>query len=114
MGRKGSRLTEQRLVPFQAARHVAYPYDRPRALHRVSSADEFLFTPTLIQPVTDGLKRSIADNPLCLIAFTLASTISQELAVLFYADRQVKLKPGQRIWALGAQQRLDTVAAQHA
>src|SRR5260370_30733577 len=35
MGRKGSRLTEQRLVPFQAARHVAYPYDRPRALHRV-------------------------------------------------------------------------------
>src|ERR1700730_16233210 len=35
MGRKGSRLTEQRLVPFEAARHVAYPYDRPRALHRV-------------------------------------------------------------------------------
>src|SRR5260370_330704 len=35
MGRRGSRLTEQRLVPFQAARHVAYPYDRPRALHRV-------------------------------------------------------------------------------
>src|ERR1700687_1267203 len=35
MGRTGSRLTEQRLVPFEAARHVAYPYDRPRALHRV-------------------------------------------------------------------------------
>src|SRR6202035_5123077 len=35
MGRKGSRLTEQRMVPFQAGRHVAYPYDRPRALHRV-------------------------------------------------------------------------------
>ena len=34
MGRKSSRLTEQRLVPFEAARHVAYPYDRPRA-HRV-------------------------------------------------------------------------------
>src|SRR4029077_5773081 len=35
MGRKGSWLTEQRLVPFEAVRHVAYPYDRPRALHRV-------------------------------------------------------------------------------
>src|SRR5580704_6263196 len=35
MGRKGSRLTEQRLVPFEAARHVAYSYDRPSALHRV-------------------------------------------------------------------------------
>src|SRR6267154_6102780 len=35
MGRKGGRLTEQRLIPFEAARHVAYPYDRPRALHRV-------------------------------------------------------------------------------
>src|SRR5216683_779295 len=35
MGRKGSRLTEQRLVPFEAVRHVAYSYDRPRALHRV-------------------------------------------------------------------------------
>jgi len=34
MGRKGSRLTEQRLVPFEAARDVAYPYDRPGALHR--------------------------------------------------------------------------------
>src|SRR5579871_5149179 len=34
MGWRRRRLTEQRLVPFQAARHVAYPYDRPRALHR--------------------------------------------------------------------------------
>ena len=34
MGRKGSRLTEQRLIPFEAARDVAYPYDGPRALHR--------------------------------------------------------------------------------
>jgi hypothetical protein len=23
------------MVPFEAAWHVAYPYDRPRALHRV-------------------------------------------------------------------------------
>src|SRR3954447_10976605 len=35
MGGKRSRLTEQRLVPLEAVRHVAYPYDRPRALHRV-------------------------------------------------------------------------------
>jgi hypothetical protein len=38
MGRKGSRLTEQRLVPFQATQHAVYPYDRPRALHQVPSA----------------------------------------------------------------------------
>lgn len=31
-------LTEQRLVPFEAARDVVYPYDRPYALHRSSSA----------------------------------------------------------------------------
>src|SRR5436305_11301327 len=35
MGGKRSRLTKQRLVPFEAVRHVAHPYDRPRALHRV-------------------------------------------------------------------------------
>src|SRR5262245_16298557 len=34
MGWKSRRLTEQRLVPLEAARHVGYPYDRPRALHR--------------------------------------------------------------------------------
>ena len=27
------RLAEERLVPFEAASHIAYPYDRPRALH---------------------------------------------------------------------------------
>ena len=36
MGRKGSRLTEQRLVPAEALRHIAYPYNRPGALHLVS------------------------------------------------------------------------------
>src|SRR5689334_8256685 len=38
MGGKRSWLTEQRLVPFEAGRHVAYPHDRPRALHRVPFA----------------------------------------------------------------------------
>lgn len=33
VGREGSRLAEQRLVPSEAARHVAYTYDGPRALH---------------------------------------------------------------------------------
>ena len=37
MGREGSRLTKQRLVPPEASRHVAYTYDRPRSLHRVPS-----------------------------------------------------------------------------
>src|SRR4051794_20410966 len=37
MGRKGSRLTEQRLVPLEAARHIANSQDRPRALHRLPS-----------------------------------------------------------------------------
>jgi hypothetical protein len=36
MRRKGGRLTEQRLVPAEAFRHVGYPYDRPGALHLVS------------------------------------------------------------------------------
>src|SRR5262249_32794725 len=31
-----SRLAEQLPVPIEARRHVLYPYDRPRALHRVS------------------------------------------------------------------------------
>src|SRR5437773_1441146 len=35
MGGKRSRLTKQRLVPFEAARHVAYSYNRPRSPHRV-------------------------------------------------------------------------------
>src|SRR5215831_7556859 len=32
MGRNGSRLTEQRLVPLEAAWHIGGPNDRPRAL----------------------------------------------------------------------------------
>src|SRR5260370_11393122 len=67
MGRKGSRPTEQRLVPFEAARHVAYPYDRPRALHWVRLCGLILFRPTWIQPVIP------------------------ELTVLFYADTRVRL-----------------------
>ncbi len=35
MGRKGSGLTEQSLVPFVAARDIGYPYDCPCSLHRV-------------------------------------------------------------------------------
>src|SRR5215472_17170962 len=37
MGRRGSRLTKERLVPFEAARDVVHPYDRPYALHRSPS-----------------------------------------------------------------------------
>ena len=36
MGKKCSRLTEQRLVPLEATRHVADPYDCPRTLHWVA------------------------------------------------------------------------------
>jgi hypothetical protein len=39
MGRTGSGLTEQRLVPFEAAGGIGYPYDRPRALHRLPSGN---------------------------------------------------------------------------
>jgi hypothetical protein len=46
MGRKSRRLTEQRLVPFEAARHVRYRYDRPCAFHRVP-----LCGPILVQPL---------------------------------------------------------------
>ena len=34
MGRRGTRLTEQRLIPFETPRDVAYTNDGPRALHR--------------------------------------------------------------------------------
>jgi hypothetical protein len=30
-------LAEERLVPFEAARNVAYPDDCPRAFHRISA-----------------------------------------------------------------------------
>src|SRR6266436_7324174 len=59
MSRKGSRLTEQRLVPFEAARHVAYPYDRPRALHRVP-----LRTNSCLD--RPGSNRSSQNLPYCL------------------------------------------------
>src|SRR5215470_20303297 len=38
MGRRRLRLTEQRLVPLEAASHITYPDDRPRALHGRSSS----------------------------------------------------------------------------
>src|ERR1700730_3913848 len=46
MGRKGSRVTEQRLIPFQAAQHVAYSYDRPYSRHRVPSLSSHFRTST--------------------------------------------------------------------
>src|ERR1700680_3203658 len=81
MGRRDSRLTEQRLIPFQAARHVAYPYDRPRALNRATPlrTNSCLDRPRY-NPVMDGLKRSSRRQP---ILFILASTISQNLPYCF-------------------------------
>jgi hypothetical protein len=38
MGWRRLGLAEQRLVPMEAARHIAYPDDRPRALHGVPPA----------------------------------------------------------------------------
>jgi hypothetical protein len=50
--RHNSRLTEQRLVPFEAARYVAHTYDRPRALHRVPlRGPNSCLDRTWIQPV---------------------------------------------------------------
>jgi hypothetical protein len=37
MGRSGLELAEERLVPLEAARHVAYADDRPEAFHGISS-----------------------------------------------------------------------------
>jgi hypothetical protein len=31
-------LTEERLVPFEATRHIAYADDRPGAFHDISTA----------------------------------------------------------------------------
>jgi len=36
MGRRRLGPVEQRLVPVEAARHIAYPDNRPRALHEVN------------------------------------------------------------------------------
>ena len=36
MTRRRLGLTKERLVPFEAARNVAYPDDRPCAFHRIS------------------------------------------------------------------------------
>ena len=38
MGWRRLGLAEQRLVPVEAARHIAYPDNRPRALHGVPPA----------------------------------------------------------------------------
>src|SRR5580704_19154993 len=70
MGRKGSRLTEQRLVPFEAGRHVAYSYDRPRALHRVPFCGLILVYTDLdtTQPIVFTLASSIFQNlPYCFM-----------------------------------------------
>src|SRR5215831_14042414 len=81
MGRKGIRLTEQRLVPFEAARDVAYPYDRPRALHVLLAA----FIHPQSDPDTSGhgrLKRSLPPPGRQPVVFKCASIIP-ELAILF-------------------------------
>src|SRR6516164_5903446 len=51
MGRNGRRLTEQRLIPLEAAWHIGCPNDGPRALHWLP-----LCGPTLVQtgPATFG------------------------------------------------------------
>src|SRR5207245_3097642 len=36
MARGRRRLAEERLVPFEASRHIAYADDRPRAFHDIS------------------------------------------------------------------------------
>src|SRR5205807_1698547 len=58
MGRTGSSLTEERLVPFEAARHVRYPYNRPRAPHSVP-----LLRPILTETALDTVTQVYADRP---------------------------------------------------
>ena len=77
MGRKDSRLTEQRLVPFEAGRHVAYPYDRPRALHRVPFCGLIL-----VETDLDTTKSSPPAGPTTHV-LTLASSIFQNLPYCF-------------------------------
>ncbi len=43
MRRRGSGLSEQRLIPFEAARNVAYPDDCPSAFHRLPLCGLILF-----------------------------------------------------------------------
>jgi hypothetical protein len=53
------------LRPAENARRHSALMERVRKLG-YPSADEFLFTPTWIQPVMDGLSKVVSDNPLCL------------------------------------------------
>src|ERR1700722_19239585 len=87
MGRKGGRLTEQRPVPFEAARHVAYSYDRPRALHRVPFCG---LIPVSTDPDTTGHGRRKTKSPTTHCVYTRFQHIP-ELAVVFYADRRGRL-----------------------
>src|ERR1700736_1377263 len=88
MGRKGSRLTEQRLVPFQAGRDVAYPYDRPRALHRVPLCGLILVYTDLDTTGHGRPKAKLSPTTHCV--YTRFYHIPK-LAVLFYADRRCRL-----------------------
>src|SRR5476649_181183 len=59
MGRKRSRLTEKRLVPFEAARHVAYPMIVHVRFIRSPSAEP---NSSLDRPGHNGHGRFLADR----------------------------------------------------
>src|SRR5215472_617663 len=72
MGRKRSRLTEQRLVPFEAARDVAYPYDRPRVPHRSPiQPNSCLDRPRSRHGTPKTILRRRADDQLSLFASSI-------------------------------------------
>src|SRR5215467_7927602 len=79
MGRKTSWLTEQRLVPSEAGRHVAHPDNRPRSLH------SSLILASLPQPKTDRW--------LCSETFGPASTPRMENPA-YSANRGSVASPG--------------------
>src|ERR1051326_3301296 len=87
VGRERSWLTEQRLVPLEAAQHVAYPYDRPRALHRCSPLWPTIAVHRSAQPAraigsggsetVQGARRSRFSNQWCACGSSLKGGTSR-------------------------------------
>jgi hypothetical protein len=75
MARRRLGLAKERLVPFEAARDVAYSYDRPCAFHRISAVG--LTTLALTRR-----PRQPAWQPTVIGAFTAAAGLSRLLRVV--------------------------------
>jgi hypothetical protein len=79
MARRGLRLAEERLVPFEAAGNIAYANDRPCAFHRISTAGlASAITCVRLRASVHGLAGHL--NIICVLNF-LAIEFCEQLPV---------------------------------